>query len=331
MNDAGMGKLLSDGGPRAQCTVLAKANETKEILLDENAQRLLIDSIQKSYRSYISGVKCWAAFCDALGKQTHFPATEQLVLQYMAVFKNDATLAQYLKHLRWSHRFLRMDPASWYTPTVKQAIRGLGKGKSPSPPKIALSTSHVRGMIRIAEEEGELQFAALMALARQFLLRVPSEGLPLQWEGTHSSVSLAGGVCQITLRSRKNSRVPVTMTRTCCCSSASPRLCGLHWLLRLGKNGDEGKIFTISKDSFSKFIKRAAADVGVPNADRTGTHAFRRGMAQDLLESSGSLAEVLRAGGWSSSAYLRYLRSAQLDDKAVAQMVIELSDSEGES
>ena len=53
-------------------------------------------------------------------------------------------------------------------------------------------------------------------------------------------------------------------------------------------------------------------------------------MAQDLLESKGSLSEVLRAGGWSSSAYLRYLRSAQLDDKAVAQMVIELSDSEGE-
>ena len=42
----------------------------------------------------------------------------------------------------------------------------------------------------------------------------------------------------------------------------------------------------------------------------------------------GSLADVLRAGGWSSSAYLKYLRSAQLDDKAVAQMAIELSESE---
>ena len=70
--------------------------------------------------------------------------------------------------------------------------------------------------------------------------------------------------------------------------------------------------------------------VGVPNAGRTGTHSFRRGMAQDLVDSKGSLAEVLRAGGWSSSAYLRYLRSAQLDDKAVAQMVIDLSESEGE-
>ena len=182
----------------------------------------------------------------------------------------------------------------------------------------------------MAEDEGKLEFGAMMALARQFLLRVPSEGIPLQWNGAHSSVSLTGGVCQITLRSRKNSRIPVTMVRDCCCYSASPRLCSLHWLMRLKKDGMDGRVFNVSKDAFARYIKRAAAAVGVESAERTGTHAFRRGMAQDLLESKGSLSEVLRAGGWSSSAYLRYLRTAQLDDKAVAQMVIELSDSEEE-
>ena len=90
------------------------------------------------------------------------------------------------------------------------------------------------------------------------------------------------------------------------------------------------KIFHVTKAQLMSTIKRLAMRVGVTNAERTGTHSFRRGMAQDLLDSKGSLADVLRAGGWSSSAYLRYLRSAQLDDKAVAQMVIDLSESEGE-
>ena len=100
--------------------------------------------------------------------------------------------------------------------------------------------------------------------------------------------------------------------------------------MRMESDDNSGKVFNVSKDAFAKFIKRAAAAIGVPEAARVGTHAFRRGMAQDLLESKGFLSEVLRAGGWSSSANLRYLRSAQLDDKAVAQMVIELSDSDGE-
>ena len=150
----------------------------------------------------------------------------------------------------------------------------------------------------MAEEEGKLEFGALMALARQFLLRVPSEGLPLQWDGAHSTVSLAGGVCQITLRSRKNSRVPVTMVRECCCFSASPRLCSLHWLMRLKKNGKDGRIFSFSKDAFARYVKRAAAAVGVVNAERTGTHAFRRGMATDLLASGqDGGGAVMLAGG----------------------------------
>ena len=48
------------------------------------------------------------------------------------------------------------------------------------------------------------------------------------------------------------------------------------------------------------------------------------------MDATGSLAEVLRAGGWSSSAYLRYLRTTQMEDTAVAQIVLELSDSEAE-
>ena len=61
------------------------------------------------------------------------------------------------------------------------------------------------------------------------------------------------------------------------------------------------------------------------------SHAFRRGMAQDIVDAGGSLAELLRAGGWNSNAFLYYLRDTQVQDVAVSQMVVLLSDTEDDS
>ena len=70
---------------------------------------------------------------------------------------------------------------------------------------------------------------------------------------------------------------------------------------------------------------------GVKDAVKIGTHAFRRGMAQDIVSAGGSLAVLLRAGEWHSKAFLTYLRESQPQDEAVAQVVINLSDSEDEA
>ena len=58
-------------------------------------------SIQKSAASYSSGLECWAAFCDALGIEVQFPASEELVIRFPPLFHNRTTLQQYVKHLRW--------------------------------------------------------------------------------------------------------------------------------------------------------------------------------------------------------------------------------------
>ena len=64
---------------------------------------------------------------------------------------------------------------------------------------------------------------------------------------------------------------------------------------------------------------------------KVGTHAFRRGMAQDIVDAGGSLAVLLRAGDWRPSAFLKYLRESQPQEAAVARVVINLSDFDGES
>ena len=73
-----------------------------------------------------------------------------------------------------------------------------------------------------------------------------------------------------------------------------------------------------------------AEEANLRDVGSLGTHAFRRGMAQDIVSHGGTLATLLRAGAWNSKAFLAYLRESQTQDEAVSQLVINLSDSEPE-
>ena len=62
MERAGLGDIMRFGvKPRKRCAILAAANECKNALLEEQSQRRKIDSIAGSWRSYCSGIKCFAA------------------------------------------------------------------------------------------------------------------------------------------------------------------------------------------------------------------------------------------------------------------------------
>ena len=190
MGDAGLGELLSaTGAPRKRIKLVAQGGAGATGLLDEGGQRAMLNAISRSLATYGSGIRCWAAFCDAVGFRVHFPATEQMVVRYSSIFTCADTYQQYLKHLRWAHRLLRMD-CSWFTDTVKQVIRGAGNASVGRAPKVALVSKQVRDMVSIAMRSGELEVAALLAIARMFLLRVPSEGIPLSWSSSHSKVEV---------------------------------------------------------------------------------------------------------------------------------------------
>ena len=121
------------------------------------------------------------------------------------------------------------------------------------------------------------------------------------------------------------------MTRECCCSSAGRRLCAVHWLQRLKATaGDKTRLFSFSKQDFLFAVRAAAQKAGYIEHARLGTHSFRRGMAQDIVDSGSPLSVLLRAGEWNSKAFLACLRQAQPQEAAIAQAVIYLSDSEDE-
>ena len=329
--DAGMGSILDKrANPRARCAAISRASEVGNDLLDENAQRAMLRAIGKSLRSYSSGIKCWAAFCDCMGIQQHFPATQEMVLKYLGIFSRYETCQQYIKHLKWAHNFLRME-CSWQGAVHAQAMRGLKKGAIPPKAKPALHARMVSEMIKTAMGEGSLEVAALMAIARHFLLRVPSEAIPLEWEGSHSSVTIRDSTATITLTTRKNVVVPSVLERDCCCATSGRRLCSVHWLMTLkAQSQGQARVFTIGEAEFRRKVESIAVIVGASTGSRVGTHAFRRGMAQDIIDAGGSLAVLLRAGDWKSRAFLSYLRESQPQEAAVSQAVINFSDSEAE-
>ena len=79
------------------------------------------------------------------------------------------------------------------------------------------------------------------------------------------------------------------------------------------------------RDSYRVGLNRLAGSAGVGAA---GWHAFRRGMASDLVASGTPLAQVLVSGGWRSAAFLRYVLRHEAEE--VAACGLERDDSESE-
>ena len=331
LSDCGLANLLDASlGPRKRCELLAQADGAKSLLVNEIGQRHMLASIQGSIPSYISGLRCWAAFNDSLGRAQHLPVTEGSAIQFAAAFQSAATYEQYLKHLRFAHRLLRLDN-SWYTEAVVQVKRGAAKLNGQVRKKVALHSKEVRSMIRLAMEI-DFELAALMAVSRLFLFRVPSEALPLQWCGDHSTVELSEATAKITLTKRKNVKVPSALVRECCCLTSGNTLCAVHWLHKLKARAPESdKVFTLSLHHVRHRLRDFAREAGITEWRSVCTHSFRRGVAQDIVDTGCPLAVLLSAGGWSSAAYTEYLRQDQGCEAAVGQAVIMLSDSEDEA
>ena len=83
------------------------------------------------------------------------------MVKFTAIFTSADTLLQYVKHIRWAHRFLNVDDSSWHTPALQQVVRGIKKTSAAAKPRVALTSRQVKEMVREALRDGELETAAL--------------------------------------------------------------------------------------------------------------------------------------------------------------------------
>ena len=303
----------------------------------EASLRNMMASVSGSWRSYQSGLRCWGCFMDAcFPASPHFPAAQEHIAAFAVFFQNGDTLDQYLSHLHFGERLLQLERRATRD-FERHVVRGAKKAR-PRPEGPAFRRDAVVTMIAAALHQARPDAARLFAVARAWLLRVQSEALPLQAAGRHGlpsdSVRWHSEVhvletrpklrIRITWRVRKNAPAGHSAERTCSCgpSPESQLLCGpcalYSQLLEASQGGipAHGPVFhRLQGSAASSALCKVTGPLNLPAV----WHAFRRGMAQDMLSNGSPLGEILLAGGWRSGAFLRYLSRFDLDKRAALE------------
>ena len=119
------------------------------INVNVSATVAMIGGIAKSAKSYASGIRAYGSFCTLLGRDCHFPVTEELAMGFHFFFSNAGTYVQYLKHLRFAHHLLRLE-VHWYTRSVKQVEKGVSKIRLLPKPRPSLLAGDVKQLMRAA-------------------------------------------------------------------------------------------------------------------------------------------------------------------------------------
>ena len=189
-----------------------------------------------------------------------------------------------------------------------------------------------------ARQQSQADVALICILSAVFLLRVPSECLGLQFDcvAEHSSLQIRQvGDRQglvLSLRRRKNLPQGSVLQRACTCPQ-DQTMCAMHALLAWNRSRGRawtGPLFSYPASSFSRDLRKALVDLGIEDAHAYSSQSFRRGTAQELASSGGSLACILEAGQWHSRAFMAYLAKADIEEAAVLDLIMAGSESEGE-
>jgi hypothetical protein len=169
-------------------------------------------------------------------------------------------------------------------------------------------------VLAVGDGRETLSYAMLWLAAYTFLLRVPSEALPMcrggdgfNPEGAQSVLWLAdeNTLC-LQLRARKNLLHGDIITRNCHCACGSSNLCPIHGMwhrffahLRPG----EQPWANLTPCAVRAQLRQTLSKLKVPEAHLYGTHDFRRGHAK--VRSTLSVLSVCRLFACCHSGYAR--------------------------
>ena len=87
-------------------------------------------------------------------------------------------------------------------------------------------------------------------------------------------------------------------------------------------------MFTVKANQLASYLKDAGQTLNMANASRLGSHAFRRGATQDMVNTGTALSTILRMGGWRSASVLHDMAIDDLENRNYALKASEDSDSD---
>ncbi len=319
-------------------------------MLDTRARDLQRATIAQSAPSYLSELRMYNEYCKTFNIDP-FAITLEQICRYLSLFRNGYSAEKYLGAIRWAYRYVHQTNDSMlYCGSVKQLLVGSRKATELSGLRRKfsfLTVIEIEQMIMLARGTIEFDIAALFALSFSFLARVRNELLNVEWgqdsnwqrnEGMDKNYILLKtepSSVELHLATRKNAPKGAVLKRLCLCSKTKfNRLCPVHALVSYmhydKKRSKSGKIFDVSYEKFTRRLRFYGERVHVDHPERLSTKVFRRGAAIHMVKSNHPLAQVLEAGGWRSSAFLKYILKDEVDQLLLFADLAEMSDDESE-
>jgi hypothetical protein len=302
-------------------------------MLEEDSIWTELGQWRKSALAYASAVQLWGRAAGLLSVEA-WPPSQPVLNMFAFFFKNGDSLSNYVSHIRSVLALFRAPLG------VLQDSTGLLEGARKLTPlecrrvKQRATADQTRRLAQAAEKVFyRKDVADSWIVARHFCLRFGAEVVPLQGCGTHSRVDIvppsvaSARQVSITLFDRKLQKHPVVVTRRCICELQGSRLCGVCVLHRRWVVGPLFPSLTYA-DGLA-LVKAAAAEIGLNQPLTWGTHAFRRGWADEALRAGGPAA-LFYSGGWKGVAAFGYVAAQSSSALAAAEWLVDFSESESE-
>jgi len=302
----------------------------QELLLEETIWRE-IGQWRRSANQYASAVALWGRAAKAV-RCLPWPPSSAALHAFGFYFCSGVSLGVYCSHIRAALRLVSCDEG--VLADTSAVVKGSTKLASLTLQrfKARASAEQTRALARVVRFSMERpDIADSWIVARHFCLRYGAEVVPLRGHGPHSMVTEANveerKQISLTFYHRKCQNQPVEVTRRCICSMQGRQLCGVCVVHRRMEQHGSGRLFPeVSYTEALAFLKSAAEELGLENAHSWGTHAFRRGWADEALKAGGPTA-LFYSGGWRGVAAFGYTSAQSKGAIAAAEWLVDFSDS----
>jgi len=309
-------------------------------VLEDARLQAIIGSCPKSHKSVKSGLRFWRWFAVfVLREQGNIlpPKLEQLLV-WSRMFRCHKTFGNYLSYVKLGCEMEGACVDVFAHPSLKRAKVAIEKRRmlAPRVPTwVRLET--LQKLVTMVIEKPCLRDLVMLFIASYaFLLRVPSEGIPMAAHSASAGdptpiFSVTESAATLWFPFRKNMLWPSQQVRKCWCKNC-PLTCPVHILgaYMRGLPGGSQPFAHIVPAQAVTALRELLGEAGVTNASLHRLHDFRRGHAEDLCRGGARLCEILAAGDWKSAAFLAYLDKERLEMDRVIEAQTGFSDSEEE-
>ena len=300
----------------------------------------IVGSCAKSHASAKSGMRFWRWFAvHILGYEGDvLPPRLDGLLAWSRLFRCHQTFGNYVSYVKLACEIKGDCVDVFGHPSLRRAKASIEKRRlfvPRTPTWVSLAV--LQQLVTCVLVKPELRELAMLFVASYaFLLRLPSEGIPMAAHtapaGCQTPV-LSVGESSVTLwfPTRKNKLWPSQQVRACWCRSCT-LTCPVHVLgayMRALPAGTQ-PFAHIRASQALLALRELLAELHIPNAGVFRTHDFRRGHAEDLRRGGSRLYEILAAGDWKSGAFLAYLDRVSLERDQVIEAQTGFSDSDEE-